>query len=110
ALQIFTRNQRQWRAAPVSAEEAAAYQAAWAEAGKPPVASHDSYLINLAAGKEETAAKSMAALADELARCQALGIPIWSCIPAPTSAKGSKRGWPVSAATSTRCWPTVTPG
>ena len=75
ALQIFTRNQRQWQAAPVGAEEAVAYQAAWAEAGKPPVASHDSYLINLAAGKEETAAKSMAALADELARCHALGIP-----------------------------------
>jgi len=75
ALQIFTRNQRQWRAAPVSAAEAARFRAAWREAGEPPVAAHGSYLVNLASNKAETAAKSCAALADELVRCAALGIP-----------------------------------
>ena len=75
ALQVFTRNQRQWRAAPVTEEEAVLFKEAWAEAGKPPVASHDSYLINLASNKKETVAKSMVALADELHRCRVLGIP-----------------------------------
>ena len=75
ALQIFTRNQRQWRAAPISAAEAKAFRLAWQEAGQPPVASHDSYLINLASPKPEVAAKSVQALADELERCAALAIP-----------------------------------
>ena len=75
ALQIFTRNQRQWRAAPVTDEEATLFKTALNAAGNPPVASHDSYLINLASGKPETVDKSMAALADELVRCEALAIP-----------------------------------
>lgn len=75
ALQIFTRNQRQWRATPISTAEAKAFHAAWQEAGRPPVASHDSYLINLASPKPEVVAKSVQALADELERCAALGIP-----------------------------------
>lgn len=92
ALQIFTRNQRQWRAAPVTVEEAALFQAAWAAAGKPPVASHDSYLINLASNKEETVAKSMAALADELDRCQALAIPYLVMHPGSHLGDGSEAG------------------
>lgn len=74
ALQIFTRNQRQWRTAPVGKAEAAEFAAAWEAAGKMPVAAHDSYLINLAGPKPEIEAKSIQALIDELARCQALGI------------------------------------
>ncbi len=75
ALQIFTRNQRQWRAAPVTPTEAQVFRAAWQEAGHPPIVSHDSYLINLASPKPEVAAKSVQALADELERCAVLGIP-----------------------------------
>ena len=75
ALQIFTRNQRQWRAAPVSEEEAAAFRAAWQAAGTPPVAAHNSYLINLAGNKPETEERSIAALIAELERCRILEIP-----------------------------------
>ena len=92
ALQIFTRNQRQWRAAPVAAEEVVLFKEAWAEAGKPPVASHDSYLINLAANKQETVAKSMAALADELRRCDALGIPFLVMHPGSHLGDGAEAG------------------
>ncbi len=74
SLQIFTRNQRQWKAAPVSGEEAAAFAAAWQENGGMPVAAHASYLINLGSGKKEQADKSVAAFVDELHRCAALGI------------------------------------
>lgn len=75
ALQIFTRNQRQWNPKPLSAEEIAQFQAAWEQYGKPPVTSHASYLINLASSKEELSAKSIAAFAAELQRCHELGIP-----------------------------------
>ncbi|WP_456386860.1 deoxyribonuclease IV [Desulfolithobacter sp.] len=74
ALQIFTRNQRQWRAAPLTVDEVTLFREAWDAAGGMPVASHASYLVNLAAGKKETAVKSVAAFADELVRCARLGI------------------------------------
>ena len=74
ALQIFTRNQRQWRAAPLSEEEVTLFREAWDATGGMPVASHASYLVNLAAGKKETAVKSVAAFTDELLRCGRLGI------------------------------------
>ncbi|WPD21743.1 MAG: deoxyribonuclease IV [Candidatus Electrothrix scaldis] len=75
ALQIFTRNQRQWKAAPVDDAEVTAFQQAWQEAGQMPVASHASYLINLASSKEEKAAKSITAFIAELQRCARLGVP-----------------------------------
>ena len=75
ALQIFTRNQRQWQATPISEEENRLFSKAWQKAGNIPVAAHGSYLINLASPKKETAQKSIAALADELLRCATLGIP-----------------------------------
>jgi deoxyribonuclease-4 len=75
ALQIFTRNQRQWKAAPLTRDEITAFQEAWHAAGRMPVASHASYLINLGSSKEEQAAKSISAFVDELIRCNALSIP-----------------------------------
>jgi deoxyribonuclease-4 len=48
ALQIFTRNQRQWVEPPLTREAVSRFQARWREAGEMPVAVHDSYLINLA--------------------------------------------------------------
>lgn len=74
SLQIFTRNQRQWKAAPVTDDEAASFQQAWQQADSMPVASHASYLINLGSSKVEQAEKSIAAFADELERCARLGI------------------------------------
>lgn len=75
ALQIFTRNQRRWRAAPIAAEEAALWKRAMDDWGPYPVAAHASYLINPANPDPDKAARSVAALADELERCAALGIP-----------------------------------
>jgi len=74
ALQIFTRNQRQWKIPPLSEEDIALFKAKWQTWGSYPVAAHDSYLINLASPKEDGAAKSMAAFTEELRRCEALGI------------------------------------
>lgn len=75
ALQIFTRNQRQWAAPPVTGEEAELFSRAWKEWGEFPVATHDSYLINLASPKTEVIRRSLTALGDELRRSDTLGIP-----------------------------------
>lgn len=74
ALQIFTANQRQWQPKTPSPAEVKAFIARRRKSPGVPVASHDSYLINLASPKEETASKSIHAFADELRRCAALTV------------------------------------
>lgn len=74
-LQIFTRNQRQWAASPLTSAEIAAFCAAKQENAAIPVAGHASYLVNLASGKEEVLLKSIQAFSRELERCVLLHIP-----------------------------------
>jgi deoxyribonuclease-4 len=74
AMQIFTKNASQWRAKPISDEEAQAFRDAWQASPIGPVIAHDTYLINLAATDPENWAKSKAAFADELQRCALLGV------------------------------------
>jgi deoxyribonuclease-4 len=77
ALQVFTRNQRQWKAALVTDQEAEAFRQAVRDWGfGRNIASHDSYLINLASPQADITDKSRAAFAEELARCGKLGIPL----------------------------------
>ncbi|HET7824913.1 MAG TPA: deoxyribonuclease IV [Anaeromyxobacter sp.] len=73
-LQIFTRNARGWAAKPLEDEEVAAFRAE-ARRTRKPVAAHSSYLINCASPDRDIRRKSWAALADELGRCERLGIP-----------------------------------
>jgi deoxyribonuclease-4 len=75
AIQVFTRNQRQWAAKPLSAEEAAAFRAALGATGVRSVMAHASYLINLASPDPVVLARGRDALREEIARCQALAIP-----------------------------------
>jgi deoxyribonuclease-4 len=74
AFQIFVKSPNRWRNAPRAPEEAAAFRDA-REAAALPVVAHAGYLINLASPKAEVRAKSRDALADELRRCAALGVP-----------------------------------
>jgi deoxyribonuclease IV len=73
-IQIFVKNANQWRARPLAAEDAAAFRAAHAASGIGTVMAHASYLINLAATDPHILEQSLAALADELERCSALGV------------------------------------
>jgi len=72
-LQIFTRNARGWAAKPLEAGEVARFRAEARRTGLP-AAAHSSYLINAAAGDPEIRKKSWAGLADELQRCEQLGL------------------------------------
>jgi deoxyribonuclease IV len=73
-LQIFTRNARGWAAKPLDAAEVDAFRSEARRTGKP-VAAHSSYLINCASQDRDIRKKSWEALADELDRCERLGIP-----------------------------------
>ena len=75
ALQIFTRNQRQWAASPLTSAERVAFRTAKQQNAAIPVVGHASYLVNLATGKEEVLLKSIRALTQELERCVELAIP-----------------------------------
>jgi deoxyribonuclease-4 len=73
-VQIFTRNARGWAAKPLEDVEVEAFRAEARRTGLP-VAAHSSYLINCASADRGIRAKSWRALADELGRCEQLGIP-----------------------------------
>ncbi|MEJ2290298.1 MAG: deoxyribonuclease IV [Deinococcales bacterium] len=74
ALQIFVKNANRWSGRPLAEDEIEAFRKAHAESGLPVVA-HASYLINLASPDPEVREKSLTALADELERCDRLGVP-----------------------------------
>lgn len=92
ALQIFTRNQRQWKIPPLSDEIVNQFKAAWNKWGDYPVAAHDSYLINLASPKPDGVAKSLAAFSEELRRCEQLNIPWLVTHPGSHLGDGVKAG------------------
>ena len=72
-LQIFTRSSRAWAAKPFDPAEVARFHAEAKRTGKP-VAAHGTYLANLACDDAAIRKKSWDAIADELSRCEQLGI------------------------------------
>ena len=76
AFAMFTRNQRQWHSAPLSAESIEAFRRNCEEAGFLPehILPHDSYLINLGAPEAEKLEKSRKAFTTEMQRAEALGL------------------------------------
>jgi len=72
-LQIFTRNVRGWAARPFDEDEVSRFRAE-ARRTRKPVAAHSTYLVNLCCEDRSIRDKSWDALADELRRCNLLGI------------------------------------
>jgi deoxyribonuclease-4 len=73
-VQIFTKNNNQWRAKPLSDGEISAFRAALESAGIRRPCAHDSYLINLASPAEALWQKSLDSYVVELERAEALGL------------------------------------
>lgn len=73
SLQIFVKSPNQWRAKPLAAQDIDTFREEHAASGLP-VTAHAAYLINLASPKEDALAASLIGLADELDRCDALGL------------------------------------
>src|SRR6185295_3958321 len=74
AIQIFVKNANQWRGRETPETEIAMFKSTRKGSAIGSVVAHASYLINLAATDPEILEKSRAALADELLRCEALGV------------------------------------
>ena len=72
-VQIFLKNQRQWAARALGAEEIQAFRNAMRATGIRPVFAHASYLINLAAGGPPRG-RAIDAFTDELERAEALAL------------------------------------
>ncbi len=76
AFALFTKNQRQWIAPPLTAEQIATFKNAMAEAGfsAAQILPHDSYLINLGHPDEDGLEKSRDSFFEEMQRCELLGL------------------------------------
>ncbi|QJB55878.1 deoxyribonuclease IV [Pseudodesulfovibrio sp. zrk46] len=92
ALQIFTRNQRQWKVPPLTDYDIELFTVAREQWGNYPIAAHDSYLINLASPKEEQAERSCLAFANEMRRIEALDVPYLVTHPGSHLGEGVEAG------------------
>lgn len=78
AFALFTKNQRQWKAAPLSTEVIDKFKKNCELYSYIPsqILPHDSYLINLGHPEEDALEKSRDAFLDEMQRCEQLGIEL----------------------------------
>ncbi len=93
-FQIFTQNQRQWKSVHYTREDIEQFhqlrkQSIYRDA---PIVAHASYLINLCADDSEKLQRSRQAFADELERCDALGIDYLVIHPGSHGGKGEAWG------------------
>jgi len=92
ALQIFSKNQRRWQSPPLSKQAIKRFKNAMQAWGKHPTAIHNSYLINLAAAKDELREKSVAAMVEEIERAGKLDIPYLIIHPGAHTGSGIETG------------------
>ena len=74
-IQIFVKTPNRWVSKPLAKENVDAFRTAVAETGIWPVFAHSLYLINMATPDDTLWQKSLDALADDLERCEQLGLP-----------------------------------
>ena len=86
-VQIFLKNQVQWRGKPLLPEEIREFKRLQQETGIGTVFAHATYLINLAVPTEKEWKRAVDAFTDELERAEALGLPF--VVIHPGSHKGS---------------------
>lgn len=78
AFALFTKNQRQWKAKPLTDNSIARFRENLESVAIDPqfVLPHDSYLINLGHPEPEALQKSRDAFLDEMRRCEQLGLSL----------------------------------
>lgn len=83
---LFTKNQQQWKAAPLSEKSIRLFKERCLQYGYPPktILPHDSYLINLGSPKPDGLEKSRQAFIDEMERCSQLGLALLNFHPGAT--------------------------
>jgi deoxyribonuclease-4 len=102
-VQIFLKNQRQWAARALAAEEIRAFHDARRATAIADVFAHGSYLINLASPGPEAWARAVDALTDELERAEALGLACVAIHPGSHLGTGVESGLARAAAAVREC-------
>ena len=96
-VQVFTKNQRQWKTKPLEDDDIAFWfekldALGWRNTNR--IVSHNSYLINMASPDVQTWKKSVALQREEIERCETLGIPFLVAHPGARLGTPRKRGEP----------------
>ncbi len=93
AFALFTKNQRQWKAKPLTEEAVKKFKENLKSVGIKPehVLPHDSYLINLGSPDKEKREKSLNAFIDEVERCRQLGLRLLNFHPGSSLGKVSEK-------------------
>jgi deoxyribonuclease IV len=73
-VQLFTKNNNQWAAKPLSDDDVRQFRTSLQAAGLRKPCAHNSYLINLASPRDELWRKSLNAMVVEVERAEALGL------------------------------------
>ena len=115
SLQLFTKNNNRWEQRMWNDEEVERFRESYEESPLEGLMAHSSYLINPCSQSEETITKSRAAIADEMTRCQKLGIPYLVVHPGNHTGRGVEEGIELIAENIQRVfdeadegWPDVT--
>lgn len=91
-IQIFTKNNNQWRAKPLTDQEISSYHKNRVSARIWPVIAHTGYLINVACPKKSLYRKSLEALRIEVQRAATLQIPYLVMHPGSHLGAGESEG------------------
>lgn len=92
-VQVFTKNQRQWKWKPLGDEARDDWLGGLDRLGwRGRTVAHDSYLINLASPDRALRDRSIALMREEICRCEALGIPFLVSHPGAHMGQGVERG------------------
>jgi len=91
-VQLFTKNNNQWRAKPITPDDVDRFKTALRTLGITHPIAHDSYLINLASPDRDLWHRSIDALVVELQRAELLGIPYVVAHPGAFTTSSEARG------------------
>jgi deoxyribonuclease IV len=91
-VQVFTKNQQQWKSKPLGREAVTSWKAECSRVGWATTVSHDSYLINLASPDDKLWRASIALFIEEISRCTILGIPYLVTHPGAHLGTGEETG------------------
>jgi len=91
-VQLFTKNNNQWKAPVLSPEHVGAFQQALEQTGIVNPVAHTSYLINLGSPDDALWQKSIEAMTVEVERCSSLGIRDLVVHPGAHMGQGEKAG------------------
>lgn len=91
-VQVFTKNQQQWKVKPLESPAIADWKSHLSRVGYGQTVSHDSYLINLASPDAKLWAASIDLFVEEVNRCELLGIPWLVTHPGAHVGEGEEKG------------------